>query len=143
MTILSEAQMTIIPSIGDLQTAAKTLYGESRGEADIGQQWCAATIICRAERGGWWGSTLETVCRKSWQYSCWNKNDPNREILEALPPDDEEFLRAMGNLTFVLRHGVGAEPTHYHTVSISPDWADSDQMKFIRTIGRHHFYVED
>jgi len=134
--------VTIIPSIGDLQVAAKTLYGESRGEPDIGQQWCAATIVCRAERGGWWGSTLGTVCKKKWQYSCWNANDPNRPVLEALQPDDPEFLRALNNLTHVLRHGVGDRPTHYHATSITPSWSDAETMRFICTIGRHNFYEE-
>ena len=51
--------MTIVPSMGDLQTAARTIFGEARGESDEGQRWVAATIITRAQRGGWWGGTLD------------------------------------------------------------------------------------
>jgi len=134
--------MTIVPSMGDLQTAARTIFGEARGESDEGQRWVAATIITRAQRGGWWGSTLATVCKKPWQYSCWNARDPNRRIVESLQPDEPEFLRALENLTQALRHGVGETPTHYHTTSIKPSWSDAESMRFIATIGRHHFYEE-
>ena len=42
----------------------------------------AAVILNRVriarERGGyWWGDTIIRVCQKPYQFSCWNKHDPN------------------------------------------------------------------
>ena len=79
-----------------IETLARTIYGEARGELVRGKEAVAAVVMNRVrramERGGyWWGSTAEEVCLRPWQFSCWNENDPNREKILAVGRDNRNF----------------------------------------------------
>ncbi len=69
----------------EINILAKTLYGEARGEGLSGLEAVANTIINRVNtakaKGGrfWWGNDIISVCQKPYQFSCWNKKDPNRK----------------------------------------------------------------
>jgi N-acetylmuramoyl-L-alanine amidase len=139
----------------DIDALARTLWAEARGEGLTGMEAVACVIINRhivsiQENGFWWSenkdeipdNTIEAVCRDPWQFSCWNKNDPNLDKLLSLTPDDRLFAVALkiaedaidGKIPDITR---GA--THYYNPKAvkSPEWADG---KPLCIIGKHHFY---
>ncbi len=130
-----------------LDTLARTLYGEARGESVRGKEAVAAVVLNRVERAAgrphWWGSTVVEVCRKPWQFSCWNPNDPNRDKLLAVGPGDPQFdvcrRIARRALTGVLEDPTGGA-THYHARGLMPDWADGRSPSAV--IGNHLFYAD-
>ncbi len=127
-------------------TLARTLYGEARGERVRGKEAVAAVIINRVhlarKRGGyWWGDTIETVCRRPWQFSCWNPSDPNRAKLEAVTPRDRAFASCLRIARRAIS-GVLADPTggatHYHAKGLRPPWTRDRTPS--AEIGNHLFY---
>ncbi len=129
-----------------VDTLARTLWGEARGEPVRGIEAVAAVVVNRvrvAERKGghWWGASVIGVCRKPWQFSCWNEGDPNRPKLLAVTASDPVFatcLRvARRAVTGLLPDPTGGA-THYHHVRIHPSWARGHTP--CAEIGRHLFY---
>ncbi|WP_324730963.1 cell wall hydrolase [Pseudomonas paeninsulae] len=135
----------------ELDTLARTLWGEARGEGAAGQIAVAWCIRNRVEmdlhndgKPDWWGEGYVGVCRAPWQFSCWNKNDPNFAYLvgQKLIPAGQ-FLTARESALAVID---GHEPdptdgaTHYYSTSMktAPKWAARAQLT--RKIGRHLFY---
>ena len=128
-----------VVSAEDLDTAARTVWGEARGEFQEGRVAVAKVIVNRSEKGGWWGDTLKRVCLKPWQFSCWNESDPNREKMISLPKTDPEYLDCLAAVAEAL---VSDDTSldkfyHYHTKAISPDWADEATDRVI--VGNHVF----
>ncbi len=132
-----------------LDVVAKTLWGEARGEGRTGMKAVAHVIKNRADiskqNGGyWWGNGLVGVCKKPWQFSCWNKSDPNRAKLEG--------SKLYSNLSFSVALEVAEEvltgqsaditngANHYHTKDMDsyPKWAA--EAKPVAEIGNHLFY---
>ena len=120
---------------------ARTLYGEARGETRQGREAVACVIINRARRGGWWGSTIEDVCRKKWQFSCWNAHDPNRRKIEVVDTNDACFAECLE----IARRAIDgrlpdrtAGACHYHTSGVQPDWSMGKTPSAV--IGAHHFF---
>lgn len=129
----------------DWEALARTIYGESRGEPYEGQVAVAWVVKNRAARPSWWGKTIEEVCFKPKQFSCWNHGDPNLDVIHAATPNVPNYLRAMGVAALVIM-GDLPDPTqgatHYHSDGIrTPLWAES--LKHTVTIGHHKFYRED
>lgn len=129
-----------------IDTLARTIWGEARGESVRGKEAVASTIINRVKhakaRGGhWWGNEVIEVCLKPWQFSCWNENDPNRDKLAQVPDDDKHFKICK---RIARRSFRKAQPdptngaTHYHTKATSPWWAKGRTP--CASIGNHLFY---
>jgi hypothetical protein len=57
----------------DVDTLARTIYGEARGENMLGKRAVAHVILNRVKANSWWGKTIAGVCRYKWQFSCWNR----------------------------------------------------------------------
>lgn len=73
----------------DRDILARTLWGEARGEGLAGQIAVAWTIRNRVNDGkakSWWGEGYAGVCQAPYQFSCWNKNDPNYQFLSGAKP---------------------------------------------------------
>jgi len=130
----------------DVDTLARTLFGEARGELVRGKEAVASVIINRVKRakdrgGYWWGDSVSAVCRRAWQFSCWNENDPNREKIESVELDNKVFACCMRIARRAVA-GVLNDPTggamHYHTRGIAPPWARD--RKPCAEIGHHLFY---
>jgi spore germination cell wall hydrolase CwlJ-like protein len=137
----------------DIDTVARTLWGEARGEREEGMRAVAAVIINRARAARSWmakhpntphplfgDGTLRSVCKAKWQFSCWNEGDPNRSKIEGLPKTDPLYIKAIEALAWVLTNPdptFGA--THYHSSVIkAPDWTKGATMTV--KIGHHLFY---
>ena len=127
----------------DIQTAARTVWGEARGEPFLGKVAVAHVLLNRQRAGRWFsGDSLSSTCLKSKQFSCWNTNDPNLSKMEKVTLDDSSFQDCM---LATLLAALGREPdptlgaTHYHACYIDiPKWARSGEKT--RVIGRHIFY---
>ncbi len=126
---------------------ARTLWGEARGQGTAGLQAVANVVLNRvkvAEEKGkfWWGNNIIQVCQKPYQFSCWNRSDPNFRKLQAVSEDNLYFSSAM---RIARRAVIGAleditpGATHYHADYVKPYWAHGQTPTV--TIGNHIFYT--
>ncbi len=131
----------------EIDVLARTLWGEARGEGTLGLEAVAHVILNRVrvaeEHGGkyWWGHNIITVCQKPYQFSCWNRSDPNFKRLQAVTDKDLYFATCLriARRAVIGRledHTCGA--THYHADYVAPYWARGETPTI--TIGRHIFY---
>lgn len=132
----------------DRDVLARTLWGEARGEGAIGQIAVAWTIRNRVNdnrENSWWGEGYAGVCLKPWQFSCWNKNDPNFPYLsgaKAIPTLQLSQARAIASQVI---SGAVADPTggatHYYstTMATKPAWVKGAKQTL--ALGRHIFYT--
>ncbi|MBY3328787.1 CHAP domain-containing protein [Rhizobium laguerreae] len=129
----------------DVLILARTLYGEARGETAAGREAVADVVMNRVAAHTWFGSSVAGVCLKSWQFSCWNANDPNRKIIERMSEAqaDETFLDclrvARGAITGAIK-GNSKGANHYHADSMKrfPSWAKRSAET--TRVGHHIFY---
>lgn len=70
----------------DLVIAARTVFGEARGESYAGKKAVAHVLLNRLRAGG--APNLAAVCLRPLQFSCWNRGDPNLPVLTAAGFDD-------------------------------------------------------
>lgn len=128
----------------DLDVMARTIFGEARGESFDGQIAVGWVIKNRAMKPGWWGHTITEVCRKPFQFSCWNSSDPNNTVILRASLTDLTFIRAYGAAALVMTEDLlditnGA--THYYALySATPPWASA--MVETARIGQHRFMRE-
>ena len=127
----------------DRLVMAQTIWGESRGETKEGQYAIAHVIKNRLDSKKWFSTdTLEGVCKKKWQFSCWNEGDPNKEKMEQLTHGDiKDFVDIANNVLDGLHDSNVGKATHYYADYISePKWAEGKTP--ITKIGVHHFYED-
>lgn len=133
----------------EIEVLARTIYGEARGEYFHPHGGLASLIAVgnvvmnRVKKKGWFGKTIEEVCRKSWQFSCWNANDPNFRLLQKPCIDDSVFKICQD-----VAESVAAERwpdltggcTHYHSTTLKdmPAWTKDQRPRL--NLGRHVFY---
>lgn len=130
----------------EIDTLARSIWGEARDEGAEGMEAVASVILNRvkvAEEKGryWWGNNIIQVAQKPYQFSCWNRSDPNFKKLREVDETDADFLTALR----IARLAVSGDlqdstngATHYHAVLISPYWAKGE--KPIASVGNHRFY---
>lgn len=130
----------------ELDILARTLWGEARGEGLAGMIAVGHVIQNRAKRPAWWGKDIISVCQKPWQFSCWNRDDPNYQFLSGLKPiPSAEFEKARQAASSVLE-GKQIDPTggatHYYAKSMKtpPRWTKG--AKPTVTIGNHRFFKD-
>ena len=125
---------------------ARTLWGEARGEGEDGMQ-AVANVICnraaiaQAKGGYWWGNDIIRVCQKPYQFSCWNRSDPNFAKLQNVDESDLYFataLRLARRAVIGCMKDITGGATHYHAAGIEPYWARKEKPVFV--LGRHIFY---
>ena len=131
----------------DRDIFARTLWGEARGEGLAGQIAVAWTIRDRVDDGkekSWWGEGYAGVCLKPWQFSCWNKNDPNYPQLSgARQIPFRELARARIAADQVI-DGQVSDPTggatHYYATTMPkpPTWANG--ARETARLGHHVFF---
>lgn len=130
----------------DIETLARTIYGEARGESISGQEAVASVIMNRvafSKRKGryWWGNTIAEVCRHPWQFSCWNPDDANFRIINKVADNDLIFCickRIAQRAVSGLVEDKTVNATHYHTRNTTPSWAVGKIP--CAEIGWHFFY---
>jgi spore germination cell wall hydrolase CwlJ-like protein len=133
-----------LDQLDDLEVMALTVWGEARGEDETGRCAVAWVIRNRSLDPGrdWWGDTVREVCLKPWQFSVWNKNDPNRAKMLNLSPQDP-VLGAIRSLCRDVLQGTRPDPTggctHYCRHDTYPAWKIGRSPKIRH--GRHEFYA--
>lgn len=138
----------------EIEILARTVYGEARGEVPAGQKAVMATILNRVRKGGWWGATIEDVCLKPYQFSCWNPKTvgttdkseiANYNQMIHVTMEDELYAyiyqlakTAVTDNGGYLINDLSNGATHYHAVGANPYWAK--EMTKTAQIGNHIFY---
>ena len=141
----------------DLETVSRTIWGEARGETMRGRRAVACVIINRWKSGKWFNGTdanndgvesIAEVCQQPWQFSCWNKNDPNLPKLLAVALGDFVFGECATIAKMVIEDSMtpryaGRDPsraaTHYYVDGTAiPKWRGGKSPCAI--LGRHLFF---
>lgn len=123
----------------DDHVAARTIYGEARGESDEGKLAVAHVIRNRLAKPTRWGKTAASVCLSAMQFSCWNVNDPNRRLLLELGELDLTLAKCFYAWSSALLTDDPTEgSTHYKVVGTYARWADGATP--VATIGAHEFF---
>ncbi len=132
----------------DRDILARTLWGEARGESPAGQvavAWAIRNCVNDGKTNSWWGEGYAGVCQKPYQFSCWNKNDPNYAYLSGakqIPFRELAQARIAGDQVI---DGKTPDPTggatHYYATSIkAPAW--SIKAKQTLKLGGHVFFKD-
>lgn len=136
--------------MSDLDTLARTLWAEARGEGVAGMEAVAAVIMNRVnadlgndDKPDWWGEGVTAVCRKPWQFSCWNMDDPNRDKMVSVTSKDPWFAHAIEIARRAIAGGL-PDPTnsadHYCTAAVADKTAWAKGKTPVARIGRHLFF---
>ncbi|HZI74429.1 MAG TPA: cell wall hydrolase [Gemmatimonadales bacterium] len=131
---------------GDVDTLARVLWGEARGEGRAGLEAVAWVVVNRVRQPGTrFPDTISGVCRQPFQFSCLNKSDPNAKRCAAVSEADPTFLAALSVATDVLSGRVpdpvgGAQYYFVSNMKDPPNWRKAMQLK--AKIGAHSFYWE-
>lgn len=137
--------MTHIQQVHDV--VARTLWGEARGEGIAGQvavAWVIRNRVHDANARSWWGEGYIGVCRKPWQFSCWNLGDPNYPYVSGARPIDQAQLTQALAVAQQVIDGQVPDPTdgatHYHALgmSVPPVWASGATRT--QVLGAHAFF---
>lgn len=141
----------------DIDTLARILWGEARGEGLGGMKAVACVVMNRLAKPGWWSrqkgddvpdDTVQAVCRDPYQFSCWLHNDPNLPKMLLLDDSDPVFRQAVQIATLAVDgelKDITNGGTSYHTIKPPragmkwpPYWADS--MRECAVWANHVFY---
>ncbi len=130
----------------EIEIMAKTIYGEARGEyfsKNGGLKALEAVGHVIMNRSLATSMPISSVCLHPWQFSCWNRNDPNRKVIENVTLDDPVY-----RICFVVaKRIICAEleditrgATHYYSKSLArpPYWAKGKNPTL--KIGKHLFF---
>jgi Cell Wall Hydrolase len=142
--ILSQPVGAAEHTLSDVDVLARTLWGEARGEPDAARSMLAVAqvVLNRAADTRRWRGVAQ-VCLAPRQFSCWNREDPNRAPLLAVRAGDAQFDLALRIARQVLQQpappDITGGATHYHALHITqPAWARLAQPTV--RIGAHQFY---
>lgn len=128
---------------------AKTVFGEVRGEGDATRRAVAWVIRNRArDPAHRFGHSVWEVVTRPYQFSCWNRGDPNREaILHPMraPLEREAWLECVRVSWQVLSASEADNPIpgvyHYHDTSIPPPaWTRGLEPVQVPGVMRLRFY---
>ena len=90
-----------------------------------------------------YGQGYGGVCKKPYQFSCWNSGDPNLPQMQSLSPGSPQIQEDMSIAARVMNN-QGRDPTngatHYFAPNKiqTPSWARGKEP--CATIGNHVFY---
>lgn len=130
----------------ELSLIALCCWREARNQGFDGMLAVAWSIRNRVMAPGkqWWGEDWEEVLLKRWQYTSFEKTDPNAVLLPGDPSTDKAWKDAIDCADRAYL-GAGVDPTngatHYYAVSIPPPkWVNAVGTVFKVQIGDHRFY---
>jgi len=126
----------IPPAIANV--VAATLILEAGGQRDPRAMVAVFEVI--RNRASNAGTSLENVCLKPKQFSCWN-NVSRREEFLALAARHPKYTLALAIVNSNEQTNLTNGATHYHAKSVSPYWAK--HMTKTITIEDHIFFVHD
>lgn len=119
-------------------------WREARGELLSAKQGVACSIRNRVLNPGWWGHDYVGCILMPWQYSSFNRNDPNatKFPLES-DPSWRDCLDVAGETYFNTLTDPTSGADSYFDISLDhnpPSWATDGSKTKTCDIGRLHFY---
>jgi spore germination cell wall hydrolase CwlJ-like protein len=129
-----------------IEIMAKTIYGEARGEygkPDCGEKSLIAVGNVIMNRHKYSGESIENVCLKPKQFSCWNPNDPNRKLIENPSSADAIYVLccvlSKKLIDLEIRDITHGANHYYSKIAMTlPYWAVGHTPIF--AIGNHIFF---
>lgn len=137
----------------DIDTAARVVWGEARGEewrGKVAVMWVlvnrtdharAYMVRTRSKAHALFGNgTLTSAAKAPWQFSIFNKGDPNRHKLKSAhkTPEWKDCLAAVHAVLDGLEPSPVGSSTHYCHTKSRPAWAKGQTP--VTVIGGHRFY---
>jgi spore germination cell wall hydrolase CwlJ-like protein len=131
----------------DAHWMALTMWGEARNGGEAAMRAVGHVIDNRRRSGSHGRFATETVS-EAWQFSAWNRNDPNYPAMmniDRLRPDSGDYAMWLTakRVADEILSGASADPTggalFYHTAAVSPRW--SSGLAPVRVIGGHLFFT--
>ena len=117
---------------------ALAIWREARGESFLGKIAVAEVVKERVESKRW-PAKYEDVILQPWQFSAFNKNDPN--AFKFPNPETHEWKEsyyAAYDTYFGDNSGVAKGANHYVVKGVNPFWAVGHEPVVV--IGQHEFY---
>jgi spore germination cell wall hydrolase CwlJ-like protein len=130
----------------DAHWMALTMWGEARSGGEEAMR-AVGHVIDNRRRSGAHGTYATETVSEAWQFSCWNKGDPNYAAMlniDSLRPGsgDEAMWLAAKRIAAEILSGRSADPTggalFYHTAAVAPRW--SAGIAPVSVIGGHLFF---
>lgn len=113
---------------------ALCIWREARGETTLGKRYVADTILNRVHDKRWPG-TVRDVVLQPWQFSSFNKSDPNAV---QFPHEDATWTDCVRAADAAIAGPAVLCANHYHVHGLDPEWRD--ETKIVAVEGHHVFY---
>lgn len=131
-----------------VEIMAKTIYGEARGEFNrleggLSSLIAIGNVINNRLKSGFFGISVQDICLKPWQFSCWNRRDPNYAIITEVTSDDPIFKICLEVSEKIVNQDMpdltkGADHYYSSLVKNTPFWALKKNPS--TKIGQHLFF---
>jgi spore germination cell wall hydrolase CwlJ-like protein len=130
----------------DAHWMALTMWGEARNGGAEAMR-AVGHVIDNRRRAGTHGKYATETVSAAWQFSAWNRNDPNYPAMMNIDrlregSEDHRMWLEAKRLAADILSGASADPTggalFYHTAAVSPRW--SSGLAPVRVIGGHLFF---
>jgi len=121
--------------LSDLVLLELCVWREAQNQPEEGMHAVACSIRNRVLHPSWWGHDWKSVILKPWQYSSFNKNDPNEK---KWPEDDDVAFPkvTMACIPVFLNHDMDSTggATHYYDTSIDFPKAWGNELEWENTL---------
>jgi spore germination cell wall hydrolase CwlJ-like protein len=140
--IVPEEEIDVV----DAHWMALTMWGEARNGGESAMR-AVGHVIDNRRRANTHGRYATETVSAAWQFSCWNKNDPNHSAIMNIDKlgaesEDHAMWLVAKRVAEEILSGASADPTggalFYHTAAVSPRW--SAGLAPVRVIGGHLFF---
>jgi spore germination cell wall hydrolase CwlJ-like protein len=135
----------------DIDTLARTLYGEASGEPLVGKQ-AVANVVMNRYRSGGYGASVAAVCTAhsaagTYQFSCWSPRYSRLAVIRKVTSNNTAFQEcqrvAQAAVAGTLPDNTGGAENYYAPAAMVPpgrvpDWVAG--MVFTAQIGSQRFY---
>lgn len=128
--------MSLLP---ESEVFIKTIFGEAKGESELGQTWLGWVIKNRARSRR---ETIKQVCLARYQFECWS----GRNNVEIKKDEEEKYTKVAKLALQIYKAPMDDDPTngcqHFNNPNRQyAEWTMRTSRK--RTIGKHVFYWFD
>lgn len=125
--------------LSEIEVFSKTLFGEARGEPELGQIWVGWVIKNRAYNRG---QSIKQACLAPHQFECWK----NRSDIEIRSSEEGTYRRISRLAKEIYRASMSEDPTdgceHFNNPrKENADWTRRATRS--KAIGDHVFYWFD
>jgi spore germination cell wall hydrolase CwlJ-like protein len=137
----SQADIAMAQLLAEHRCLSEVMYYEARGEGTDGEMAVAEVVFHRLRHGNYGHSICGVVYEGAAGSGCQFSFACNGELAQRKSPvawHTTEILAARILAGEVALRDITGDATHFHAVSVNPDWADN--MERTVQIGNHVFY---